>query len=921
MAKRSYKRAARSERDKAGCMRGLISMFDFHRGHSSQKLLSDGKHGSGRHFGTRYSKSVPDSCSNSKEKQEIEDDFDEEREETGNLGMPSVKTLMKEEMSRKHSPKKIPSDVAERILSDLDHKVHLERNHKKTSNNQKINSYLHVNDLNAPASLDCHMNLMERSSLNFDLAAVLIEFYGYNNGGQDMHVDCKSINGSSPSLEAIDLWKHYHQDEPDSQIEQKKSILQKALGRVAEAILNQKLVETKQLTGNRAAQAEEFINALEMLNLDKELVLKLLQDPNSLLLKHIQDLQNTQIEKQSKLEPGQNLKGIELLEEEIGSLGQCEESVNNKAFHKQSKHFFRRKDKSKGTGPPEGNVSSQDSNRIVVLKPSPARIQNPSIVISSSSSAQPHHSLNCKEHGQGMTSHFSLKEIKRRLRHVIGENKKDCHLTSIDGVLPKSPNRSKASGDTGKQITNLASKTSRSTADSSQSSAIFKKTDKKIGDKECQLNVESDLAPPRVGSLFYEEAKKHLIEILHIGDHINNLPSRHGSNSLGRILNLPEYASSPGFSPTSNKELDLSPKQTRLSPSRQFKQEDAAIHLNPSGQKSEIAACNASNHFDETQVLESKPELLGTQMQKENCTWEYLNPKETLEIADAKCLEGCNHMVQLSESYSSEPIATGRRFNEEGPDLGSLSEKPQPMTPSVFILPRSSENISEKLDRPSPVSVLEHFFSEDIISPESTTVEQAEVPIQPRELQFEEHDSSSVVLTSSDSEVNRRFCLDDKVARFEYIKTIVEISGLSMDDILKEWSVKDQFLGPSLFDEVGTSYGHLQNNPKLLFDCINEVLMELQERFFRCTPLVSFIKPTVQPVPVGGHFVQEVSKGIDWHLQMQFPCTLSQIVQKDLEGRSWMDLRFETEGICAEIEDTLLDDLTEETVYEFWFEP
>ncbi|KAG1355030.1 hypothetical protein COCNU_07G011420 [Cocos nucifera] len=871
--------------------------------------------------GTKYSKSVPNSRSNSKEKQEIEDGFDEKREETVNLGMPSVKKLMEEEMSRKHSPKKIPSDDVEQILSDLGHKVHLEKNHKKTSKNHKENSHLHVNDLNAPTSLDCHMNSMERSSLNFDLAAFLIEYYGYNNRCQEMHADCKSMMSSSPSSEAIDLWKHYHHDEPDSQIEQKKSILQNALGRVAENILNQKLVETKQLTGNRAAQSEEIINELEIPNLDKELFLKLLQDPNSLLLKHIQDLQNTQIEKPSKLEAGQNLEGIELLEEETGRSGQCEESVNNKAFHKQRKHFFRRKNKSKGTGPQEGNVSSQDLNTIVVLKPSPARIQNPSIKISPSSSTQPHHSLNGKEHGQRVTSHFSLKEIKRRLRHVIGENKKDNHLISIDGDLPKISNQSEASGDTGKQIANLASKTSCNIDDSSRSSAISKKTDNKFRPKECQLNVKSDLAPPRVGSLFYDEAKKHLAEILHTGDQINNLPSSHGSKTLGRLLNLPEYVLSPRFSLASGKEFDLSPKQTLLSPSRQFKQEDVANHLSPSRQNSEITACNTSNQFDETQVLESKPELTGTEMQKENCTREYLNPKEIMEVADAACLEGCNHMVQLSESYSSEPIAIGKIFNEEGPELDSLSEKPQPMTPSIFILPRSSESISDKLDRPSPVSVLEPFFSEDIISPESTTVEQTELPIQPREIHFEENDSSSVVLTSSDSEVNRRFHLDDKIARFEYIKTILEVSGLSMDDILKEWSLEDQFLGQSLFDEIGTSYGQLQNNPKLLFDCINEVLMEMQGRFFRCTPLVSFIKPNVQPVPVGEHFVQEVSRGIDWHLQMQSPSTLAEIVQKDLEGRIWMDLRFETEGICIEIEDTLLDDLTEEAVYEFWFEP
>lgn len=54
MGKRSYKHSARSQKDSAGCMWGLISMFDFRRGHSSQKLLSDRKHGSGRHVGKMF---------------------------------------------------------------------------------------------------------------------------------------------------------------------------------------------------------------------------------------------------------------------------------------------------------------------------------------------------------------------------------------------------------------------------------------------------------------------------------------------------------------------------------------------------------------------------------------------------------------------------------------------------------------------------------------------------------------------------------------------------------------------------------------------------------------------------------------------------------------------------------------------------
>lgn len=45
MAKRSQRRIVRYEKDQAGCMWGLISIFDFRYGQSSRKLLSDRRRG------------------------------------------------------------------------------------------------------------------------------------------------------------------------------------------------------------------------------------------------------------------------------------------------------------------------------------------------------------------------------------------------------------------------------------------------------------------------------------------------------------------------------------------------------------------------------------------------------------------------------------------------------------------------------------------------------------------------------------------------------------------------------------------------------------------------------------------------------------------------------------------------------------
>lgn len=43
MAKRKQRRPSRHERDEAGCIWGLISIFDFRHGRSTRRLLADRK--------------------------------------------------------------------------------------------------------------------------------------------------------------------------------------------------------------------------------------------------------------------------------------------------------------------------------------------------------------------------------------------------------------------------------------------------------------------------------------------------------------------------------------------------------------------------------------------------------------------------------------------------------------------------------------------------------------------------------------------------------------------------------------------------------------------------------------------------------------------------------------------------------------
>lgn len=189
--------------------------------------------------------------------------------------------------------------------------------------------------------------------------------------------------------------------------------------------------------------------------------------------------------------------------------------------------------------------------------------------------------------------------------------------------------------------------------------------------------------------------------------------------------------------------------------------------------------------------------------------------------------------------------------------------------------------------------------------------------MQPRRIHFEEQDDSAISITTSDPEIYPRTCMGEKESELDYIKVVLEASGLTSKEFMGRCHSSDQLLNLSMFEEVEAPSTQSSDNQKLLFDCINEVLMEVHERFYGCSPWVSFVKPNIQVMPLGKYVVREVWKGIDLHLLQKVPCKLDQTVGKDMEkDRRWMDLRFDVESIGMEIEYDILEELLEETTYD-----
>lgn len=194
----------------------------------------------------------------------------------------------------------------------------------------------------------------------------------------------------------------------------------------------------------------------------------------------------------------------------------------------------------------------------------------------------------------------------------------------------------------------------------------------------------------------------------------------------------------------------------------------------------------------------------------------------------------------------------------------------------------------------------------------------ADLIVEPLQLTFEECNDSQPSLTSEVSAANLATCTGDEETMLKYVRAVLEASGLYCNKLSERWQLSDQLLDPFVFDEVEIVYGELIDDMKLLFDCINEVLVEIRDRYLSCSPWMSSIRPNIRPAPTGEIFADEVYRGVSRHLQRVSPYTLDRVVRKDLETGTWMNAQLETEGAVFDIGEVILEYIMEETILELW---
>jgi hypothetical protein len=170
------------------------------------------------------------------------------------------------------------------------------------------------------------------------------------------------------------------------------------------------------------------------------------------------------------------------------------------------------------------------------------------------------------------------------------------------------------------------------------------------------------------------------------------------------------------------------------------------------------------------------------------------------------------------------------------------------------------------------------------------------------------------------------FHLDD--ADFNYVRLVLELSGFNKTEHLGTWYSLEQPLSPSLFKELEAllhpeleDYGEENecscDDHRLLFDLINDTLLEVYERSFTYFPKAFSFNHHIRPMPKGHHLLEEVWERLSSHLSLrpELDQSLDDVVARDMtKGAGWMNLQFDNECVALELEDLIFDELLDELI-------
>ncbi|KAL6998291.1 hypothetical protein U1Q18_008417 [Sarracenia purpurea var. burkii] len=248
----------------------------------------------------------------------------------------------------------------------------------------------------------------------------------------------------------------------------------------------------------------------------------------------------------------------------------------------------------------------------------------------------------------------------------------------------------------------------------------------------------------------------------------------------------------------------------------------------------------------------------------------------------------------------------------EVPQIGASEEQSVLLQcPVPDQVPPSPE--SSKEDHPSPVSVLEVHFTEDVSSGSGcfkiVSADLQELRMQLNLLKMESETLADGSLAVS--EENAIF--EDDNWESSYLVDVLINSGFDDPDpdmIAEKWHSSECPVGPWVFDNLEKYYGEttcLRSERRLLFDSINSGLCEILHQSMNPHPRLKLL------TRAGGPEWQE--HGVEYELRKLLAADEA-ITERVLDREmQWLGFEDEVDEIGRELERLLVDDLSAELAY------
>ncbi|XP_042475839.1 uncharacterized protein LOC122057699 [Macadamia integrifolia] len=868
-----------------GCMSGIFHILYPHQWHNVKRMLPHKRHSAGRQPEGLESSKVDRNIPNTIEAQESIDGevdrllFDKKITETRTTNKKSgkhhIKTLIAEEMSeeddQKRRTKVFPAQV--RLLrTDSIH--HLEPSDDRFFKDMTEKG-------NSPRIGHCQYNV--RNTGVSKLVPVMPEPPETDASSKKCEV-CGTMNAESNM-------GHAQVDELRRQLIQNHPLLWDKLDK---GLSKQKYRDARDLIREDSLpQSKEFLNVLDVFQVNKELFMKILQDPDSSPADEFQNVQISNAERELT---------------KSSSFPVAYLSYNNNVRPSNLKNNLRKiKSFTKREGQLQDGSSVIDSSDDIITGLMADRNKQEKVGTAEPSKDSDYslgssQALKNQGHNPGVTTRF--KNIKQRIKHATEGSGKEHHRISMDATLHKITYGQKHTKD-GKKEMSYNWKKPPTDTDFKDSPSSYGRDSSlyALGNgglhrlrRTTSLKESLDRYSQLFESTFSRESKEHQTDRVRLT--IEDVGSSCGPapKTFGRLLSLPELESFCSLqSESDNSCLGMS----------------TSIHVdNPANM--ERSGSDQQMLADPTICAENDCEL---EASVENVTQEIL-----VEVSGSILIQG-NEVGLILNADDDRKVdeMSGNLDNQPMLENSSTSQHQQEIELATVACVKQMQT--------SPNSVLDCHLSEFFITEEADSelnneLEDSLVNLPYGNGVITKIENVTILSKHFDSSDLPLVQVDKKdESDFNFVRDVLKLSGFSGNDKLRTWHLPEPPIDPSLFEEVDCCIQETGCNcdHQVLFDITNEVLVDIYERSFMYWPRPLYTNLSIRPLPIGFHVLEEVWASISWFLRYQPESDLSldYIASRDLaKADGWMNLQFESECAGLEVEEWIWDDLLDEVLLE-----